>query len=407
MTSPMTVGQRMRTLRLAAAMSQSDLANALPDRHRPGNKIVSQIENGRHPIDDDIVAAFASVLSCTPGYLTSSGPDVVSTKPWLRAYADANAKHVDSILADDIVANEAIHTLQLKRIPDQMPLFEGDLNDNDAIEDFAENVRAAADISSGAVVGNAMRAADRLGCVVLPLADELGRHLGMSHRVDGVPFIRVSRPDAWGMSPSGDRQRFTVAHEIGHLGLHAHMSPPDSAATGRRIEMQAHRFAAAFLAPAQPLIEDWEQLGRRVTLNTLAELKATWGIAIKALIVRFEQLGIVDADHATSLYKQSSKRGWNKAEPVATTSEQPIWLHRALVRWAQSEPDSADPAVTAAHRIGLDPSLVARWTDWSPRSSQAAAPVVSLYDRARKQPRPAPDKTPGDVVSLTATGRPE
>ena len=32
--------------------------------------------------------------------------------------------------------------------------------------------------ASGAVVGNVMRAAERLGCILLPMPDELGRHLG-------------------------------------------------------------------------------------------------------------------------------------------------------------------------------------------------------------------------------------
>jgi len=397
-TSPAAVGERVRVLRLAANISQNELASALTGRDEPSNKLVSQIENGRHPIDDSLLHTLADALQCTPDFLTRERHDAVSTRPWLRAYADANAKVVDSILADDLVAHEVITTLRLKQIPDQIPLFDADLNDGDAIERFADEVRAAADLAPDAVVGNAMRAADRLGCVVLPLASELGRHLGMSHRIDGTAFVRVSRPGDSGMR--GDRQRFTVAHEIGHLGLHSHMPPPDTAADAQRIERQAHRFASAFLAPAQPLLEDWERFGGRVTLTTLASLKATWGIAIKALVVRFQQLGIIDADQATSLYKQISKRGWNKNEPVSITDEQPIWLQRALDQRVRTEIAATSPATVAARIIGLNDQLVSRWIDWTPVQVEPIAPLVPLVGTGRRPNERRHCSGDGEVIAL-------
>lgn len=86
--------------------------------------------------------------------------------------------------------------------------------------------------------------------------------------------------------------------------------------------------AGAFLAPADPLLADLDQLGGRVTLTTVAELKKTWGVSIKMLVVRFRQLGRTDDQHARSLYKQISARKWNKAEPVAVGHEHAIWPGR-------------------------------------------------------------------------------
>lgn len=400
MISPATVGERVRTLRLAANISQSELVHALTGRDEPSNKLVSQIENGRHPVEDDLLAALASALRCSPEFLARPRHDVVSTRPWLRAYADANARNVDSIMADDLIVHEVVSTLRLRQIPDQIPMFDGDPNDGDAIENFAEEVRAAADITPGGVVGNAMRAADRLGCVVLPLTSELGRHLGMSHRIDGTPFIRISRPEDQDAGVPGDRQRFTVAHEIGHLGLHSHVPPPDTAADAQHIERQAHRFASAFLAPAQPLLEDWERGGGRVTLTALAELKTTWGIAIKALVVRFQQLGIVDADQATSLYKQISKRGWNKHEPVPTSHEQPIWLQRALDQRTKHEPTTAGTTSTVAHLTGLNEQVITRWLDWAPVQPKTPTEPIPLTDRRRSRLPRNTAQGGGEVITL-------
>lgn len=401
---PALVGQRVRTLRIASGLSQAELVHALTGRSEPSNKLVSQIENGRYPIDDALLATLALALRCEAEFLAKPPHDVVSTRPWLRAYADANARIVECVVMDDLIAHEVISVLRLKRIPDQIPLFDGDLNDDDAIEHFAGDVRAAADIAPGAVVGNAMRAADRLGCVVLPLTSELGRHLGMSHRVDGTPFLRVSRPGGGDSGVPGDRQRFTVAHELGHLALHSHLPPPDTAADAQRIERQAHRFASAFLAPADALIDDWQRLGGRMTLSTLAELKATWGIAIKALVVRFQQLGLVGADQATSLYKQISKRGWNKNEPIATTNEQPIWLQRALEQYGQSQPRKDHVARVAALNVGLSDALINRWLDWSPVGAVTAGNALAFPARRTRYAGNAAEVS-GAVIPLRRTQR--
>lgn len=376
MTTPATIGERVRTLRLANYISQSDLARLLTNGASEANGLVSKIENGRQAPDDEVLHGLSAALGCTPEYLTSASIGLVATRPWLRAYADAPTRVVECMTAGNLVVAESITRLQLKRIPDQIPAFDGDLNDDHAIERFAEEVRAAADIAEGAVVGNAMRAADRLGCVVLPMSSELGRHLGLSQRIDGTPFIRVSRPSRGANPVPGDRQRFTVLHEVGHLGLHSELLPPETADEARRIERQAHRFASAFLAPAEPLLDDWMSAGGRVTLSTLAELKATWGIAIKALVVRFQQLGVISADQATSLYKQISKRGWNRGEPVRTTNEDPIWLSRAIVKRA-GRGDTASSAVADVARAALlSERHVKSWIDWTP--VRAAADVVDL-----------------------------
>jgi transcriptional regulator with XRE-family HTH domain len=365
--SPTSVGERVRVLRLARGLSQTDLARALSSGASDANGLVSKVENGRQPVDEALVAAMAAALGCTPEFLLRGAPDALVTRPWLRAYADAPAKLVESASCDNTLVAEAVRLLQLKVVPDGIPLFDGDAHDDDEIERFAQHVRTAAGIANGAVVGNVMRAADRLGCVVLPLKSELGRHLGMSQRIDGVPFVRAARPGGGETGVPGDRQRFTVAHEIGHLALHTGLPAPETSEQARLLERQAHRFASAFLAPADALMDDWQSRGGRVTLSTLAELKATWGVAIKALVVRFQQLGVISADQAVSLYKQISKRGWNRAEPVPTTNEQPVWLTRALERRVGTTGPDVGPR--AAKLLGLHADQVADWLDWAPERS--------------------------------------
>jgi len=398
MASPSSFGERVRGLRLARNMSQSDLARLVSGGAQEGNSVVSKLENGRLPADAAMTTALAVALDCGVEFLLSPPLEMVASRSWLRAYADAPARVLESVVADNLLVEEVVRRLKLQRMPERMPTFDGDANDDYEIEQYAEDVRLAAEIPEGSVVPNAMRAAERLGCVVLPLPGELGRHLGMSQRIDGVPFIRVSRPGDRHLGVPGDRQRFTLVHEIGHLGMHAEVPPPESADDARIIERQAHRFAGAFLTPAEPLLEDWHRLGGRVTLTVLKELKATWGVSIKALVMRLQQLGVVESDQATSLYRQISARGWNKSEPVETTNEEPIWLSRALAR--RFAVDSPIIGVReAARALSLSDAYLLPWIDWSPMS--AAGDVLELPSRAR----PARDGARGDadVISMAVT----
>lgn len=354
-------------------MSQVELASRL---NLDGNNLVSRLENGRVEPDSAMLAHLARALDCEPEFLLMPLMDVLSTRPWLRAYADAPAKAVEGIAADDVVAHDWVERAGLKRIADRIPRFDGDVGDNYAIEQFALEVRAEAEVAEDAPVGNAIRAAERLGCLVLPLRDEVGRHLGVSHYINGTPYIRVSRERP---NVPGDRQRFTVAHEVGHLGLHAQVPPPSTADDARRLEAQAHRFAGAFLAPRDPLLDDLATQGGRVTLSTLAELKSHWGVAIKMLVVRLKQLGVVSDDQATSLYKQISKRGWNTGEPVPVTNERAIWLRTALSkRWP-----TADAVTAASRETGLGSSHLDRWLAWEGPTGGDAS-VLPLAPRAKR-----------------------
>jgi Zn-dependent peptidase ImmA (M78 family) len=264
-------------------------------------------------------------------------------------------------------------------MPDRLPTFGGDANSDGDVDEFALDVRHAADINEDTGVPNVTRAAERLGCVVLPMENELGKHLGMSTRADETPIIRVSRSNT---KVPGDRQRFTVAHELGHILLHSTCPPPESSAQAKVIEKQAHRFAAAFLLPGDPFLDDLDGVsGGRVTLSTLVALKERWGVSIKAMVVRLQQLGRIDADQARSLYKQISARGWNTGEPVHVGNERAVWFGKAM---RQRFPDDESFARTA-EQFGLDASWFERWTTWEQPSTPDATVIDLDVRRGRKR----------------------
>jgi Zn-dependent peptidase ImmA (M78 family) len=166
-------------------------------------------------------------------------------------------------------------------------------------EKIAGVVRAHWGVSSGSIK-NLTALAERAGVIV-----GWSRFKGAS--VSGVTFRVPGRPPLVllnAMHPA-DRMRFTLAHEIGHLVMHRFPTP--------NMETEANLFAAALLMPAadiRPLLT-----ARSLTLAVLASLKPEWKVAMQALLVRAETLGVVTRNQSKYLWQQISARGWRLREP--------------------------------------------------------------------------------------------
>jgi Zn-dependent peptidase ImmA (M78 family)/transcriptional regulator with XRE-family HTH domain len=120
-----------------------------------------------------------------------------------------------------------------------------------------------------------------------------------------------------------DRSRFDAAHELAHLCLHG----PDDAGT-KSAESQAHRFAAAFLMPADAIAD---QLPRKPDWELLISLKQEWHVSIGALLIRARTLGRMDPETYVRAMKTISARGWRNQEPGDLGApERPALLAKAL-----------------------------------------------------------------------------
>lgn len=356
--SSVELPERIRRLRTMRRWDQGELAR----RAGFSATTVSQIERGRIAASAAQVESISAALGYSSAFVAADRGMISTTRPLLRAYADASKREADARLATATTLAEYIRSANLKPFADLTPYFDGDLDDDAAIEDAAKEARELARLGEDDVVKNAILAAERLGCVVIPLESEMGRHMGMSVRADKIPIICVANSRA----VPGDRQRFTVAHELGHLVLHAQTPPPGDSVEASRLEKQANRFAAAFLAPGTAVIETLNELGGRVTLNTLAEVKAVWGVSIKALVGRFRSLGVIDSDQARSLYKQISARRWSTQEPVEVPLERAQWLRRSL-ELATGLP--FDPACDlVAEQVGGNAADLRSMATWDLRS---------------------------------------
>lgn len=126
------------------------------------------------------------------------------------------------------------------------------------------------------------------------------------------------------MGECGERHRFTAAHETGRLFLKIAAHLP--------VEKVCHRFAGAFLAPADTLREEVGCTRTRILLPELLLLKGRFGISAPALLLRLLETGIISRDCARQCFKTVEQRGWKTKEPEPLPPENPCWLVQSVQR---------------------------------------------------------------------------
>jgi Zn-dependent peptidase ImmA (M78 family)/DNA-binding XRE family transcriptional regulator len=140
----------------------------------------------------------------------------------------------------------------------------------------------------------------------------------------GRPLVLLSAD-----KDNGYRSRFDLAHELGHLILHRHIARPTDRERHKELEQQAHKFAGAFLLPAETFASD---VRMPVTLDDLLLLKRRWGVSVGAILMRLRALKLLDDEGAQALFKRRSARWGAKSEPGDgdRAPERPRLLRRTI-----------------------------------------------------------------------------
>lgn len=313
------IGERVRHARLYHGWSGTDLA----ERVGTSQPKISQLERDEY-VSSDLVDEIASATGFSRWWFDLGPlPDLPKGTLKFRKRAAGSARDDERVRAHVRHAIEVIERYDNR--PEMPPVrIKPSTPDmaiqTEAIELLALDVREQVGVGPSDPIPNVIRAVERAGVVVIGSAVEIEKHDGASFWPDypyGRPIICISR------GTSGDRQRFNVGHELGHLVLHQFGNPDPKQAEG-----EAHRFSEAFLIPGDALRADLAD--EAITLMTLAHVKARWGISIRALVRRCLDLRLINERKRVSLQKQISSRGWTRTEPVEVPVESPRLLQRMI-----------------------------------------------------------------------------
>lgn len=137
----------------------------------------------------------------------------------------------------------------------------------------------------------------------------------------------------------GDRQRFSLAHELGHILLQ-----PEA---GLDVELAVNRFAGALLVPKAAALRELGEHRKHLGIQELELLKTKYGLSMLGWVHRAEDLGIISRHSASELRRQFTSHGWDREEPGRPVpSEEPtalrMFVYRALSEEAISRPRAAE-----------------------------------------------------------------
>ena len=293
---PEMVGLRRKMI----GLSQADLEA----KSGISQAAISKIEQGLKEPSPEQISTLAASMSCLQSFFFQTereyGPPI-SAHPNYRKKASVGQKTIDKVIAElSVRLGHARTLLQSADFKPELPLPQYDADEYAAhIESVADMVRRAWYVPRGPI-RSLIEYIERAGILVINSDMEDARIDGASYQVPGMPpviFLNRSMP--------ADRQRFTLAHELGHIVLHRFPSP--------EMEKQADEFAAALLMPRDDIGSEL----RGLTLTKAAQLKPYWRVSMAALIVRAKTLEKIDAGASSYLWRQMSFKGYRTCEPTS------------------------------------------------------------------------------------------
>jgi Zn-dependent peptidase ImmA (M78 family) len=176
------------------------------------------------------------------------------------------------------------------------------VNRLDDVEQVADAVREAWGLRTGPIA-ELTDTLEQRGIIVLQSNVQDQRFVGCCTLANGLPVIVVGRD--W----PGDRQRFTLAHELGHIVLKGRLAP------GLDEEKACHRFAGAFLVLQGEVMKELGQRRTRLEPRELFNLKFVYGVSMGAWLHRARDTGIVAENRYLVMVKLFRAKGWHKKEP--------------------------------------------------------------------------------------------
>lgn len=379
--APFFDGARLTLARHLAGLRKSDLA-ALVDKSATA---VAAWESGAKRPTAATVAQLALSLSVDPGFFAVRPEDVaaLSTTPHFRSLRSTSQLARDQAYAYGQLAVDIATSLERHvEFPDpQIPSLSefADDQDGDGPERAARLVRKEWGMGAGPA-GHLVRLLENHGVLVVFSPPQTAS-------VDAYSFDSKLRPVVILNPIKRDyyRQRFDVAHELGHLVMHADAEPG-----GRIVEDQAHRFAAELLMPADQIRDLLPVTMGGNVWRTLARLKEQWGVSIQALLYRARWLGRLSDVSYRNAITTISARGWRRNEPgLVSAIEQSSLLSKAVELLSQEGIDEAQLVTQCRVPPDLFRVIAARAPeiDTSASAAMSASPhtaggrVISLLEQ--------------------------
>jgi Zn-dependent peptidase ImmA (M78 family) len=331
-----TFGERLSMMRKAAGLSMRELAaragishNAIARYERgemmPGSavlvRLASALDVGLEPLLRPTTATVGE-----PAYHKRSRLSVRLQEQVRARIQEEVERHLEA---------EALLPLDDRPVF-RMPDIDRTVGSLEQVERAATDLRRAWDLGSDSVE-SVVEILEEHGVKVV-MVDAPETFDGCAYWVNQViPVIAVRT----GMT--GDRQRFSLLRELGHLVVEC--------AAGLDSEKASMRFAGAFLVPRQMVRMELGGVRHNLDEDELLILKHRYGMSVQAWIYRARDLGIVSSAVAVACLARLSAQGQRRREPGDQIPEERSARLEQMVRRAWAEEIIGD--MRAAELLGV------------------------------------------------------
>jgi Zn-dependent peptidase ImmA (M78 family)/DNA-binding XRE family transcriptional regulator len=283
----------------------------LSDKLKVTQGLVSKIEQGLISVNTELLVKISKILNY-PITFYSEDFSIYSCFNYHRKRMSLNTKTLNKI--DALINIRKIHIQKLFKsvelVNSDIPTFY--IDDNNSPKDIANKLRHYWKVSKGPI-NNLVQLIEQYGGIVIVFDFETEKIDGLSLQLNTIPPLFFINKNI-----SGDRLRFTLAHELGHMVMHRY--PTDI------MEQEADLFASEFLMPSHEIIQQLEYL----SLSKLGDLKRYWKVSMAAIIKKASYLKLLLPSREKSLWIQLSKAGYRKKEPIDIPIEIPNVLKEII-----------------------------------------------------------------------------
>ena len=282
--------------REARALTQT----ALSDRLGCTQATISRIEKGKLSVSQKMMEKLSDVLDYPKDFFYQEGGIYTPSTRYRRSRQKLRARDRDRLDASHNIRARVIGTLL-----DSIEIEGGNIpsmpvSKYGSPREVARRLRDWWDVPSGPI-DNLTRLIESNGGIIVHTGFNTGEMDGVYYPFPDIPptiFLDREQP--------GDRLRFTLAHELGHIVMHQDPVEPE------RAEEETNSFAGEFMMPEDDI---YLQL-RGLDLHKLARLKQEWKMAMGALLVRAERIGAISHRKYRGLWRKMGKAGYRKREPA-------------------------------------------------------------------------------------------
>jgi len=323
--TPDFVGERLREAREARGLPGTTLAELLG----VSRQAVSQYENNQQTPAPSVMERICSVLLLPREYFVHRSREKLGPL-FFRSYASATKTERTKQYQRQKWRRRLVRfiagyaTFPAVRMP---ALYDGDprLIGPTDIERFAVQARRAFGLGDGPISDVALLLENHGAIVVRTQFDARTLDAFSEWSPDDDRPYSVLNAD----KRTAVRSRFDIAHELAHILLHRGCQSPSEPRLFKQLEVQAHRFAGAFLVPAGSFTRIFRS---GAPVEDLLGLKRIWRLSVAAIARRACDLDLLSPSQYRRLMTELGRRGWRTREPLDSEipCEEPRLLRRSV-----------------------------------------------------------------------------